>query len=98
MEAKVGENDQLFGSITTAQIVDAIKAQLGVEVDRKRIGRGATIKTVGKHPVEVNLYRDINAIVTVLVGVSEEEPEAEESEEDAQADEAAATETEAAAE
>lgn len=98
VEAKVGENDQLFGSITTAQIVDAIKAQLGVEVDRKRIGRGATIKTVGKHPVEVNLYRDINAIVTVLVGVNEEEPEAEESEEDAQADEAAATETEAAAE
>jgi large subunit ribosomal protein L9 len=97
VEAKVGENDQLFGSITTAQIVAAIKDQLGVEVDRKRIGRGATIKTVGKHPVEVNLYRDINAVVTVLVGVSEE-AEPEESEEDAQADETVAAETEAAAE
>lgn len=82
VEAKVGENDQLFGSITTAQIVDAIKAQLGVEVDRKRIVRGATIKTAGRHAVEINLYREINAKVIVLVGDEPvaEEPEAPEAE------------------
>ena len=61
VDAKVGENDQLFGSVTTNQIVDAIKAELGVEVDRKRVARGATIKTAGRHEVEINLYRDINA-------------------------------------
>lgn len=75
VDAKIGEEGQLFGSVTSQQIVEAIKAQLGVEVDRKRIVRGATIKTAGRHAVEINLYRDINAKVIVLVG---DEPVAEE--------------------
>lgn len=78
VEARIGDEGQLFGSVTTAQIADAIKAQLGAEVDRKRVERAAAIKTAGRHNVVVNLYRDINATVTVLVGVDEEEPEAEE--------------------
>ena len=45
-------------------------------MDRKRVARGATIKTAGHHEVEINLYRDINAIITVLVGIDEEAPEA----------------------
>ena len=76
VDARIGEDGQLFGSVTSAQIVDAIKAQLGVEVDRKRISRGGTIKTAGLHEVEVNLYRDINAKVSVQVG-PEVEPEPE---------------------
>lgn len=77
IDAKVGENNQLFGAVTAAQIADAIKAQLGVEVDRKRISRGGTIKTAGLHEVEVNLYRDINAKVSVQVGPeAAPEPEA----------------------
>ncbi len=74
VDAKIGEEGQLFGSVTAAQITDAINAQLGVEVDRKRVGRGNAIKTSGKHEVEVNLYREISAKVFVLVGVTEEEP------------------------
>lgn len=88
VEARIGDEGQLFGSVTTAQIADAIKAQLGAEVDRKRIERAAAIKTAGRHSVLVNLYRDINATVTVLVGVdeeTEEEPEADA--EDAEAEE-----------
>ena len=82
VDAKIGEEGQLFGSVTSQQIVDAIKAQLGVEVDRKRIVRGATIKTAGRHAVEINLYREINAKVIVLVGDEPvaEEPEAPEAE------------------
>ena len=77
VDARIGEDGQLFGSVTSAQIVDAIKAQLGVEVDRKRISRGGTIKTAGLHEVEVNLYRDINAKVSVQVGPeAAPEPEA----------------------
>ena len=72
---------------------DAIKAQLGTEVDRKRVGRGNAIKTVGAHSVEVNFYRDITAVVTVLVGVTEAEAAAEAAEEEAEVEE-----TEAAAE
>lgn len=73
VDAKIGEEGQLFGSVTPAQIADAIKAQLDVEVDRKRIGRGNSIKTSGKHAVEINLYREISATINVLVGVTEEE-------------------------
>ena len=40
VDAKVGEEGQLFGSVTATQIAEAIKAELGVEVDRKRVGRG----------------------------------------------------------
>lgn len=100
VDAKIGEEGQLFGSVTSQQIVEAIKAQLGVDVDRKRIVRGATIKTAGRHAVEINLYRDINTKVVVLVGDEPvaEEPAAEEAAEPEAteaADEAAET-TEAA--
>ena len=108
IEAKVGENNQLFGSVTPAQIADAIKEQLGVEIDRKRIVRGNAIKTAGTHNIEVNFYRDINAVVSVLVGSDEQEAEAaeeaaEETAEVAETEEAAeetaeAAETEEAAE
>ena len=77
VEARIGEEGQLFGSVTGTNIADAIKQQLEVEVDRKRIARSQAIKQAGRHQVEVDLYRDINATVTVLVGVEEEEPEAE---------------------
>ena len=78
VEARVGENNQLFGSVTTAQIADAIKAQLDVEIDRKRITRTAAIKTAGSHSIEINLYRDVNAELVVLVGMTAEELAADE--------------------
>lgn len=86
IEAKVGENDQLFGSITPAQIVAAISEQLSLEVDRKRISRGATIKTAGTHEVEINLYRDINARMSVVVGADMKEMKEEVSSDDKEAE------------
>ena len=99
VEARIGEEGQLFGSVTAANIADAIKDQLDVEIDRKRIGRSQAIKMAGRHEVEINLYRDINATVAVLVGVDEEqvaaeEPEVAEAEETAEATEEAAEATE----
>ena len=91
VDAKIGEEGQLFGSVTPAQIADAIKAELGVEVDRKRIGRGNAIKTSGKHEVEVNFYREISAKITVLVGVVEEAPAEEAAEAEVEADAEAET-------
>ena len=94
VDARIGEEGQLFGSVTTAQIADAIEAQLGVTVDRKRVGRGTLIKTAGRHNVEVNLYRDINASVVVLVGVND----ADESEAEAEVEAEETVEVEAVAE
>lgn len=84
VEARIGEEGQLFGSVTSVNIADAIKQQLEVEVDRKRIGRSQSIKMAGRHEVEINLYRDVNATVVVLVGV-DDEPEAVEEAEEAEA-------------
>ncbi len=95
VDAKIGEEGQLFGSVTSAQIADAIKDQLGIEIDRKRLTRGASIKTAGRHKVEVNLYREINAFVGVQVGpetVAEVVAEAEEPAAEEAAPEAEATE------
>ena len=73
VDARIGEEGQLFGSVTSVMIADAVKQQLGVEVDRKRIARSQTIKNAGRHEVEVNIYREINATLAVLVGVTEED-------------------------
>ena len=93
VDAKVGDEGVLFGSVTSAMIADAIKAQLGVELDRKRIELGKPIKMAGSHEVVVSLYREIRATLTVLVGVTADEEVEEEA-----VEETAEAETEAAAE
>ena len=102
VDAKIGEEGVLFGSVTSQMIADAVKAQLDVEIDRKRIELGKPIKVAGAHEVAISLYREIRANVVVLVGVNsaDEAAEAEaETEEAVEAPEdAAEVETEAAAE
>ena len=75
VDAKVGDEGILFGSVTSQMIADSIQAQLGVEVDRKRIELGKPIKVAGAHDVPISLYREIRTTVTVLVGVQEEPAE-----------------------
>ena len=99
VDAKVGDEGVLFGSVTSSMVADAIKADLGVEIDRKRVELGKPIKVAGAHEVAVALYREIRATVTVLVGVTAEENVADEAEAEETAEEAVAeVETEAAAE
>ena len=93
VDAKVGDEGVLFGSVTSAMIADAVKAQLGVELDRKRIELGKPIKMAGSHEVAVSLYREIRATLTVLVGVTADEEVEEEA-----VEETVEAETEAAAE
>jgi large subunit ribosomal protein L9 len=90
IDAKIGEEGQLFGSVTSTMIAEAVHEQLGVDVDRKRIGLNHAIKTAGRHEVMVNFYRDIEAKVTLQVG--KPEAEAPEVEPEAATDEAAAPE------
>ena len=86
VDVKVGDEGILFGSVTAAMIADAIKAQLGMDIDRKRVELGKPIKVAGAHTVAISLYREIKA-----------EAEVEEAAEVAEA-ETAEVETEAAAE
>jgi large subunit ribosomal protein L9 len=67
IEAKVGEEGKLFGSITTHMIEDAVNEQLGVEIDRRRIETHGPIKDAGERVVEYVVYRDVKANITVNV-------------------------------
>jgi len=67
VEAKVGEEGRLFGSVTSPMIEEAIRAQLGIEVDRRKIETHGHIKVAGPHVIDVAIYRDVKAQITVDV-------------------------------
>src|ERR1700733_3364024 len=68
---KAGENDQLFGSVTSKDIAEALEKQ-GYTIERRKIVLEEPIKTLGEFKVPVRLHRDVTAEVTVTV-VKEEE-------------------------
>jgi large subunit ribosomal protein L9 len=63
---KAGENDQLFGSVTSGDIAEALAAK-GFEIDKKRIVLAEPIKIMGEFEVPVKLHREVNANVKVAV-------------------------------
>jgi large subunit ribosomal protein L9 len=89
-EAKAGPTGRLYGSVTTADIADALRREAGVRIDRRKIESDA-LREVGEHVVSVRVSSDAVAEVTVVVkGEEMEEPseseqptEAEESEQEA---------------
>lgn len=64
---KAGGNGRLFGSVTNANVADAIHASLGFEVDRHKIDVPENIKSLGSYSVEVRLGKNIVAKTTVKV-------------------------------
>jgi large subunit ribosomal protein L9 len=62
----VGEEDKLYGSVTTRDIAEALQAQ-GVSVDVRKLALEEPIKTLGLTEVEVKLGRGINAKIKVWV-------------------------------
>lgn len=64
---RVGENDQLYGSVTNADIADILKEK-GFEVDRRKILLPDPIKALGQFTVPVKLHRQVTAQLTVTVG------------------------------
>lgn len=97
VEVKVGEEGILFGSVTAQMIADAVKNELGIEIDRKRLELKKAIKTAGEHVVALSIYRDIKVDLNLVVGEALAEV-AEEAEEVVEASEEAAEATEEAAE
>ncbi|HZS54824.1 MAG TPA: 50S ribosomal protein L9 [Bryobacteraceae bacterium] len=67
---KVGENNQLFGSVTAKDIADALEAQK-YHIDRRKVELEAPIRTLGEHQVSLRLHRDVTVPIKVVV-----EPEA----------------------
>jgi large subunit ribosomal protein L9 len=65
--AKVGSNDKIFGSVTASQLADAIKSQLSIEVDRKKVNIEEDVKTLGSYTAQVALHKDVSVDVTFEV-------------------------------
>lgn len=71
VEARVGEEGVLFGSVTAAMIAEALKEAEGIEIDRRRIDLKNPIKVAGNHEVIVSIYRDIKSNLSIVVGNAE---------------------------
>ena len=67
LPAHAGETGRLFGSITTADIADAVKAAGGPVLDKRKVVLASPIKTVGKHKASVEVHPDVTATVTLEV-------------------------------
>ena len=63
---KAGENDQLFGSVTSKDVADALAAK-NYTIDRRKVQLDEPIKQLGEYKVPVRLHKDVTAEVTVVV-------------------------------
>ncbi|GGS80485.1 50S ribosomal protein L9 [Nonomuraea spiralis] len=67
LTTRAGDSGRLFGSITTGDIADAVKAAGGPVLDRRRIEIRNPIKSVGSHKITVKLHPEVSASVDVDV-------------------------------
>jgi large subunit ribosomal protein L9 len=65
--ARAGDEGRLFGSVTAADVAEALSAQVGVQVDRKDVHLDEPIRSVGTHEVRVHLHPEVDPVVTVEV-------------------------------
>lgn len=72
IRAKVGEQDILFGTITSADIAEEIEKKIGVEVDRRKIEVGEPIRRPGIYSIPIRLMGDLEPRVNVVVEREEE--------------------------
>ncbi|MFI7025854.1 MULTISPECIES: 50S ribosomal protein L9 [Micromonospora] len=67
LKARAGDGGRLFGSVTSAEIVDAVKAAGGPALDRRRLELPGHIKSIGSHPVRVKLHPEVTATFNLNV-------------------------------
>jgi large subunit ribosomal protein L9 len=68
IQARVGTEGRLFGSVGTSEVVDAIATQTGIALDRKQVKLAEPIKEAGTHLVPVKLHTDVEFPVTIEIG------------------------------
>ncbi len=67
IEAKLGSNGKLFGTITNKEIHDEMKKQFGIDIDKKKITMKNPIKAIGTFDVVIKLHQKVSAELTVKV-------------------------------
>ena len=66
IEVEAGEEDKLFGSVTSSDIAAKLSEQ-GFEIDRRKIVLDEPIKTLGTHPVPIKLFTEVEGVIRVSV-------------------------------
>lgn len=67
IKAKAGSNDRLFGSVTAANVADALNEQLGIKADKKKIVLNTEIKAFGSYSAVVKLFAGVSEKIDVEV-------------------------------
>ena len=67
IEARTGEDERIFGSVTAANIASSIERARGIRIDRRRIRLSEPIKSLGTHQVPVQVHGETEATVKVIV-------------------------------
>ena len=67
VKVRAGENGRLYGSITTQEIADALKAQHGVELDKRKVELDEKVTSVGQTTITVKLYPGVSAKMNLIV-------------------------------
>ncbi|MEE1086369.1 MAG: 50S ribosomal protein L9 [Schaedlerella sp.] len=67
LKIKVGEGGRVFGSVSSKEIAAAVKAQLKLDIDKKKIQQKEAIKSLGTHLVPVKLHSEVTAELKVVV-------------------------------
>ena len=67
IKAKAGSGGRLFGSVTTKEVSEALKAQYNIDLPKTRLELSEPIKSFGTYEVKAKLYTEIQGVVTVKV-------------------------------
>ncbi len=65
LKVKAGGNGKVFGSVGSKEISEAIKVQLGVDVDKKKISSDSRMKELGQHEIEIKLHNEVKSKIKV---------------------------------
>jgi large subunit ribosomal protein L9 len=67
ISARAGDEGRLFGSVTSAEIAEAVSGQAGVPIDRRDVHLDEPIRSVGTHEVRIKLFHQVEPVITVQV-------------------------------
>lgn len=67
LNIKSGEGGKTFGSVSTKEIAQAVKDQLGLELDKKKMVLDEPIRTLGNHIIQIKLHKEVTTTLTVKV-------------------------------
>ena len=67
LKMKVGEGGRTFGTVSTKEVAEEAKKQLGLDIDKKKMKLDVPIKALGNYIIQIKLHKDVTAELTVKV-------------------------------